>query len=360
MSNFFQIVGVSKLLRRRPVLHDINLSVQKGDIWAVLGPSGAGKTTFLRIIAGFEKPEKGKVMLDGVELTHMPPHSRPINMVFQSYALFPHLTVAENVAFGLRFELSTPQKDKAKRVYETLDLLSLAELKGHYPKELSGGQKQRVALARCLVKRPKLLLLDEPFSALDKVLRERVQMEMRSILEHLSLTCICVTHDQQGALTLSTHMAILGNNTIQQAGRTEDVYRYPKTVYTARFLGDMNIFSGSVTGVRASYVDIEASEKWGRVYLKAQKLLKLGDSICFGVRPEAIVIAKEKPQKSYNCIQGVVTSKICRGKEVLYNLDCGKGVYVHVMTLPTAKDDIAKGDSVWAFWEDDAAVTLQL
>lgn len=360
VKDFFRIVGVSKKLRSQEVLKNVNLSVQKGELWGILGPSGVGKTTLLRLIAGFGRPDEGRIILDGEDITDQPASRRPVNTVFQSYALFPHLNVLDNVFFGLRFEKICPEEKRA-RVFEILEILSLTELAHHYPDQLSGGQKQRVAIARCLVKRPKILLLDEPFSALDKVLRERIQMEVRSIFQELKVTCLYVTHDQQSALNISTHMAILGGSSVQQSGPSQLIYDFPKTVYVARFLGDMNIFSGTVIGRKDHYTEVEMPGECSVAYVTSQALCDDDVTVCFGVRPERMLLAKTKPDQRRNVVRGHVLKKVFRGREVIYEVVVkGHSPHIRVINLPGEACDIEVGQEVWVYWSDNAGVLLRL
>ena len=361
VKDFFRISGVSKRLGPQEILQGVNLSIQKGELWGILGPSGVGKTTLMRLIAGFCRPDEGRIILDVEDITDKPASTRPVNMVFQSYALFPHLSVLGNVFFGLRFE-KISEEEKRERVFEILEILSLTELMNHYPDQLSGGQMQRVAIARCLVKRPKLLLLDEPFSALDKVLRERIQMEVRSIFQQLKVTCLYVTHDQQSALNISTHMAILGGNTIQQSGPSQHIYDGPKRVYVARFLGDMNVFSGTVIGQKDHYAEVEMPGECTVAYVTTTQEACDGEStVCFGVRPERMLLSREKPNQLRNVLRGKIVKKLCRGREVVYEVSVkDQTPHIRVMNLPVTVCDVGVDDDVWVYWCDDAAVLLQL
>ena len=361
VKEFFRIVGVSKKIGSQEILQNVNISVKKGELWGLLGPSGVGKTTLLRLIAGFDRPDEGRIILDGEDITNQPAYKRPVNTVFQSYALFPHMNVLENIFFGLRFE-DTPSKEKQERVLEILEILSLTELAHHYPDQLSGGQRQRVAIARCLVKRPKLLLLDEPFSALDKVLRERIQMEVRTIFQQLNVTCLYVTHDQQSALNISTHIAILGGNTVQQSGPSQHVYDWPKTAYIARFLGDMNIFSGTVIGRQGIYTEVEMhGESCTVAYVTSHKPCDVERTVCFGVRPERILLSRKKPEQAHNVMRGRIIKKISRGREVIYEIAVQESIpSIRVINLPVADCDLDIDKDIWIYWEDDAGVLLQL
>ena len=238
-----EIRNLSKTFDGQLAVDDVNLTIYKGEIFALLGASGCGKSTLLRMLAGFEMPSSGQIVLDGQDLAHVPPYQRPINMMFQSYALFPHMSVEQNIAFGLKQDRLS-RGEISQRVEEMLSLVHMQEYAKRKPHQLSGGQRQRVALARSLAKRPKLLLLDEPMGALDKKLRERMQLEVADILERVGVTCVMVTHDQEEAMTMAGRIAIMNRGKFVQIGEPEEIYEHPNSRYSAEFIGSVNVFDG--------------------------------------------------------------------------------------------------------------------
>ncbi|MDU1432491.1 MAG: putrescine ABC transporter ATP-binding subunit PotG [Citrobacter freundii] len=257
LTPLLEIRNLTKSFDGQHAVDDVNLTIYKGEIFALLGASGCGKSTLLRMLAGFELPTTGQIMLDGVDLAHVPPYLRPINMMFQSYALFPHMTVEQNIAFGLKQD-KLPKAEIASRVNEMLGLVHMQEFAKRKPHQLSGGQRQRVALARSLAKRPKLLLLDEPMGALDKKLRDRMQLEVVDILERVGVTCVMVTHDQEEAMTMAGRIAIMNRGKFVQIGEPEEIYEHPTTRYSAEFIGSVNVFEGLLKERREDGLVIES------------------------------------------------------------------------------------------------------
>jgi len=248
MKDFIRIRGLSKHFGDFAAVDNIDLDIEKGELFSILGGSGCGKTTLLRMLAGFEIPTSGTIEIDGVDVTHQAPYDRHVNMMFQSYAVFPHMTVEKNIAYGLEKE-KTPRTALNKRVDEMLELVQLADLRTRKPNQLSGGQRQRVALARALIKQPKVLLLDEPLAALDKKLRERTQFELMNIQDELGITFVVVTHDQEEAMTLSTRIAVMESGRFEQVGTPKEIYRAPANQFVAEFVGRNNILAGKVKSV---------------------------------------------------------------------------------------------------------------
>ena len=282
---FLQVQSVSKKFGSDTVVSDLNLSIRRQEFFALLGSSGCGKSTLLRIMAGLETPTQGRILLDGQDITDVPAHERPVNMMFQSYALFPHMNVTANIAYGLKRE-GRAKSEITERVAEVLDLVQMHSHARHMPAQLSGGQQQRVALARSLVKQPKLLLLDEPMSALDKQIRQKTQFELGSILYKVGVTCVMVTHDQEEAMTMADRLAVMSEGRIVQIGSPEQVYETPSTQFAAEFIGSTNVFAGVLSDRRGQVVcaDFEAPLDLGEMEQGA----KIGQALRVSVRPERI------------------------------------------------------------------------
>src|SRR6478672_4862554 len=289
---------------------NLTLEIFAREFFALLGPSGCGKTTLLRMLAGFEQPDAGSVLLDGEDLAGVPPYRRPVNMMFQSYALFPHLTVAGNIAFGLKQD-RLPRGEIETRVAEMLALARLEGLAGRKPHQLSGGQRQRVALARSLIKRPKLLLLDEPLGALDKKLREHTQFELVNIQEKLGVTFVVVTHDQEEAMTLASRIGVMNHGRIVQVGTPHEIYEFPGTRFVSEFIGNVNMFEGRIVADEPDHVTIDSPELGGTIYV-GHGVSTAPDAIVWAaIRPEKMVLAREPPAEKVNCASGVI-------KEIAY------------------------------------------
>ena len=328
---YLRIAEVSKRFGAVDALDRVSLEIARGEFFALLGPSGCGKTTLLRVLAGFEAPSSGSVTLDGMELTRLPPYRRPVNMMFQSYALFPHMTVAENVAFGLKQD-RVRRAEIRSRVADALALVELSALARRKPRQLSGGQCQRVALARSLVKRPKLLLLDEPLAALDKKLRERTQFELKAIQRRVGTTFVIVTHDQDEAMTVADRIAVMGSGRVVQAGRPADIYETPRSRYVAEFIGNVNIFEGRVCGARELGVAVEPADMPGRLAVFADGERPAdGAAVSVAVRPEKIEITADEPScagTGANAAAGEVAEIAYLGSTSTYRvrLDSGRVV----------------------------------
>jgi spermidine/putrescine ABC transporter ATP-binding subunit len=346
-------------------VRDVDVAIAEGEFFSLLGPSGCGKTTTMRVIAGFEEPTQGTVYLHGTDVTNVPPHKRDVNMVFQSYALFPHMTVFDNVAFGLRRK-NTPKKEVTDRV---TDILGIVGLEGHAkrrPRQLSGGQQQRVALARALVNRPRALLLDEPLGALDLKLRQAMQIELKRIQREVGITFVYVTHDQGEALTMSDRIAVMNEGVIEQLAAPRDIYEHPKTRFVAGFIGTSNLLSGTVTSLdEAGRAVIDLGSDGGRILVEAAGK-QPGDEIEITVRPEKITLvasvtsgasrAAAPPARvsQDGCtLGGTVTEIVYLGTSTNYNVATSAGAEVVVYSQNSANDDAGpqRGDQVWLRWD---------
>ncbi len=307
--------NVTKRYGDLKALDNVSLDFPDGSFFALLGPSGSGKTTLLRSIAGFVEPEEGEILIDGVDVAHIPAHKRDIGMVFQNYALFPHMTVFDNIAFGLSVR-GVSKSDARKKVGELLDLVRLSGLDRRKPRQLSGGQQQRVALARALVTEPRVLLLDEPLGALDKRLRQEMQIELKQIQRTVGITAIFVTHDQEEALTLSDQIAIIDEGRLIQIGAPGEVYEHPRTRFAAGFLGDANFMEGTVEGDRVTVERLGA--------LKTTSPLA-GARATLAVRPEKMRLAAKDDISDGNRVEGTVTQRVFSGTSVTYIVETAAG-----------------------------------
>ncbi|MEX3932809.1 ABC transporter ATP-binding protein [Paraburkholderia phymatum] len=358
--NFVQIIDVVKKFDETVAVKGVNLSVKKGELFALLGSSGCGKSTLLRMLAGLETVTSGRILIDGEDLAQMPPYRRPVNMMFQSYALFPHMTVEANVAFGLKQE-GVPKAELKERVQTALDLVQMGRFAKRKPHQLSGGQQQRVALARSLVKRPKLLLLDEPMSALDKQIRQRTQIELVNILDKVGVTCIMVTHDQEEAMTMASRLAVMSEGEIVQLGTPSEVYEYPNSRFSAEFIGSTNLFDGNVIEDEPDHVYIETPDLPVRMYVSHGITGPLGMPVTISVRPERIALTRKPPEGAFNWGKGIVTNIAYMGGYSLYHvkLDAGKTVIANVSSLALSEIETPTwGDEVYVRWSASAGVVL--
>ncbi len=336
-AHYLQIKDIVKTFGDNYAVDHVNLTIEKNEIFALLGSSGSGKSTLLRMLAGMETPSQGQIILDGEDITKLQPYDRPINMMFQSYALFPHMTVEQNIAFGLKQD-KLPKDEIAARVEEMLRLVQMTKYAKRKPHQLSGGQQQRVALARSLAKRPKLLLLDEPLGALDKKLRQQTQLELVNTLEKVGATCIMVTHDQEEAMTMASRIAIMSDGQLMQVGTPSDIYDYPNSRFTAEFMGETNILPGIVTEDGSDHTIIHCSDIEQLVYLGHGISGPEDQDIWLSIRPEDINIYREQPQQQYNWSVGIV-------KEIAY---LGSFGIFHIQ-LPSGK--IIKSQVLSSYWE---------
>ncbi len=347
-------------------VNDVSLEIYRGEVFCLLGGSGSGKTTLLRMLAGLETPSSGKVYIDGQDMTAIPPYRRPVNMMFQSYALFPHMSVERNVAFGLEQE-HLSRDEIRRRVTEILDIVKMAGYGPRKPHQLSGGQRQRVALARALVKRPKLLLLDEPLAALDRKLREHTQFELLNIQKRLGVTFVVVTHDQQEAMTISSRMGVMDRGQIVQVGTPAEIYESPATRFVADFIGSVNLLDGQVTGTDAGGLCIHCAETGGEIRAEAAAVAP-GSSVWVALRPEKIELARE-PQPGAalertlipNQLRGVVKEIGYRGDASAYLIEVAPGKILRVTRPNTARDEeprIARDDGVILSWYRSSPIVL--
>ncbi|MBI1206687.1 MAG: polyamine ABC transporter ATP-binding protein [Azospirillum sp.] len=361
---YVRLEQVTKKFGDFVAVDDVSLSIYRGEFFALLGGSGCGKSTLLRMLAGFERPTEGRIWIDGVDMSAIPPYERPVNMMFQSYALFPHMSVAQNIAFGLHQD-RLPGDQIRERVAEALELVQLTPFARRRPHQLSGGQRQRVALARCLVKRPKLLLLDEPLAALDKKLREETQFELSNIQEQVGITFVVVTHDQSEAMTMACRVAVMNQGSIVQLGTPAEIYEYPNSRFTAEFIGQVNLFEGRIVEDEPDYVVIRSEEAGCDIYIGHGVSGLEGAQVWVAVRPEKMLIAKGTPAEPLgqgrNQVQGVVREIAYLGNFSNYLIELASGKRVRA-TLPNltrlTELPITWDDEVFLTWRPNAAVVL--
>ena len=355
-----RIQGVSKRFGAFAAVDDLSLDIYQGEFFALLGPSGCGKTTLLRLIAGFERASAGRILLDGVDLSPVPPHRRPVNMMFQSYALFPHLNVEANIAFGLKQE-GLPKREIAERVADMLALVKLENFGRRKPSELSGGQRQRVALARSLVKRPRILLLDEPMAALDKKLRGETQFELMDLQRRLELTFIIVTHDQSEAMTVADRIGVMDRGRLMQVAPPAEIYEQPNSRWVADFIGDINLFEGRVGGDGRS---VEGTALGG-VNVAAKIGAEPGATVWIAVRPEKMRMAQAEPSGSQqiereNGVAATIIDIGYLGDLSIFKLQTDAGVPLRAAIANTGRRErtIGWNDKVWLSFPPDAAIVL--
>ncbi|WP_419708090.1 ABC transporter ATP-binding protein [Pseudomonas sp. NFX224] len=356
-----KIDRVTKKFDETIAVDDVSLEIKKGEIFALLGGSGSGKSTLLRMLAGFERPTEGRIFLDGVDITDMPPYERPINMMFQSYALFPHMTVAQNIAFGLKQD-KLPAAEIDARVADMLKLVQMSQYAKRKPHQLSGGQRQRVALARSLAKRPKLLLLDEPMGALDKKLRSQMQLELVEIIERVGVTCVMVTHDQEEAMTMAERIAIMHLGWIAQIGSPIDIYETPTSRLVCEFIGNVNIFDGEVIDDAEGHATITCKDLDRQIYVGHGISTSVQDkSVTYAIRPEKLLVTPTQPTCEYNWSSGKVHDiAYLGGHSVFYvELPSGKIVQSFVANAERRGARPTWGDQVYVWWEDDSGVVLR-
>ena len=363
---FIQIKSLGKQFGDFTAVDSISLDIYQGELFTILGGSGCGKSTLLRMLAGFEAPSVGQIIIDGVDISDLPAYDRPVNMMFQSYAVFPHMTAAQNIAYGLKKD-RLPSAEIDSRVSEMLELVQLQDLASRKPKQLSGGQCQRVALARALIKRPKVLLLDEPLAALDKKLREQTQFELMNLQYKLGTTFIVVTHDQEEAMTLSSRVAVMDEGGFVQIGTPLEVYEFPVNRFVADFFGTINLFDATVTSstqIDSTTYTIEAAlDKIGTL-IKADcsHQLKEGDITSIGVRPEKLSISQKKPRgKNLTITSGVVEDLAYYGNRSIYRVrsHSGRIIQVSAQNFQRTKELVLEwDDQVYLSWDSSCSVVL--
>ena len=358
MLGYLQTEQLIKRFDGAAAVDSVSLSINKGEIFALLGSSGCGKSTLLRMLAGFETPTSGRITLAGSDIAAMPPFERPINMMFQSYALFPHLSVWDNIAFGLKRE-GMPKAQIAERVDDMLRLVQLQEFAKRKPHQLSGGQQQRVALARSLAKKPQLLLLDEPLGALDKKLRERTQFELVSILKSVGVTCVMVTHDQEEAMTMATRIAVMSQGRVLQVGTPKEIYEYPNCRFVADFIGNVNLWEGALALDAANRCEIKTAQ--GIVNVGHGISGTQGMACAVAIRPEKITISKTRPTASVNLFAGKVKEIAYFGSYNTFIVDMPSGGTVKILQANTSRydgGDITWNDAVFFWFDETAPVVL--
>ena len=361
---FLQIQNVVKDFGGFKAVNNVNLDIAKGEIFALLGSSGCGKSTLLRMLAGFETPTSGRIVLNGQDLATLPPYQRPMNMMFQSYALFPHLTVWENIAFGLKRE-GQPREQIAQRVEAMLKLVQLSKFAQRKPHQLSGGQQQRGALARSLAKQPQMLLLDEPLGALDKKLREQTQIELVNIIEQVGVTCVMVTHDQEEAMTMASRIAIMSEGRFLQVGAPGDIYETPATRFVADFIGNVNLMDGTLDHDEADHCIIGCADV--KHYVGHGITGTEGMAVTVALRPEKIALQRDKPEGiegvagDFNMVQGQIQEMSYFGSFSVFHLKLASGAMLKVSQANTQRhrdETYTWGDTVWAHWSPSAHVVL--
>jgi putrescine transport system ATP-binding protein len=363
---YVEIERVNKSFGDFTAVKDVSLKVYKGEIFCLLGASGCGKTTLLRMLGGFETPSSGRILIDGEDMTGVPPYERPVNMMFQSYALFPHMNVEQNVAFGLKQD-RLPKGEIQSRVATMLDLVKMGEYARRKPHQLSGGQRQRVALARSLVKRPKLLLLDEPLGALDKKLREHTQFELIGLQDKLGVTFIVVTHDQEEAMTLASRIGVMNHGEIVQAGTPSEIYEFPNSRFVADFVGSVNMFEGKLIEDEPDYVRIDSAELGATIYVNHGISAPPGATVWAALRPEKVFMSMSPPAggengagATDNVVRGNVQDIAYLGDLSIYLVRLATGKVVRVTQPNTSRHAEAIGwdQQVYLSWDATSPVVV--
>jgi putrescine transport system ATP-binding protein len=358
---FIRIENLRKDFGDFTAVDNVSLDIYKGELFAILGGSGCGKSTLLRMLAGFEEPGAGRILIDDTDMTHLPPYQRPVNMMFQSYAVFPHMSVIDNVGYGLKKE-GVAKAQIRRQAEEMLEMVQMQDFAGRKPNQLSGGQQQRVALARALIKRPKVLLLDEPLAALDKKLREQTQFELMNIQDELGITFIVVTHDQEEAMTLATRIAVMNEGRFVQIGTPSEVYEYPNSQFVADFFGAINLFHGTVGSTDANAIHVACDETGTVIHAAPPADQVLPNDFFVAVRPEKIRLSREPPEEEdLTIMHGVVEDLAYYGNHSVYRIKTDSGKLVQVSrqnTQRSAELVLEWEEAVYMSWPRDCSVVL--
>lgn len=355
-----EIRNLTKSFDGQMAVDDVSLTIYKGEMFALLGASGCGKSTLLRMLAGFEAPTHGAIVLDGQDLSHTPPYQRPINMMFQSYALFPHMTVEKNIAFGLKQD-KLPRAEIKLRVEEMLAMVHMQEYAARKPHQLSGGQRQRVALARSLAKRPKLLLLDEPMGALDKKLRDRMQLEVLDILDRVGVTCVMVTHDQEEAMTMAGRIAIMNRGKFVQIGEPEEIYEHPNSRFSAEFIGSVNMFEGLLKARSDNALILQSPGLLSPLRVNTDVSVVDSVPVHVALRPENIMLCKGAPEDGCNFAVGKVINIAYLGDLSIYHVRLNSGQIISAQLTNAhryRKSAPTWGDQVNLCWDADSCIVI--
>ncbi len=357
---FIEIKGISKHFGDFVAVNKVNLKIFKGELFSILGASGSGKTTLLRVMAGLEKPTEGSVIIDGIDMTQMPPYERPVNIMFQNYALFPHMTVFNNIAYGLKKE-RMPKKEIESKVAQILELVELSEYSQRKPDQLSGGQSQRVALARALVKQPKVLLLDEPMAALDKKLRQNTAFELVNIQDELGVTFIIVTHDQEEAMTLSDRIAVMEEGKFLQIGPPNEIYENPRSKFIADFVGNINMFAATILSKQTNKIVVNCPTLGGQHEIDfSGSIADDIESITLAIRPEKIMIDNQLSGSESNYIKGIVEDFGYFGNLSIYRVKTSDENIIQVSRQNRYRSErvISWDDEVYLSWDPSNLLLL--
>lgn len=358
---FIRINRLTKKFGDFIAVDDVSLDVYQSELFCLLGGSGSGKSTLLRMLAGFETPTSGTIEIDGQDMANIPSHDRPTNMMFQSYALFPHMSVEQNIAYGLKRD-GVARSEVSDRVADMLSLVQMSDFGKRKPDQLSGGQRQRVALARSLIKRPKLLLLDEPLGALDKKLREETQFELIKIQESLGITFIVVTHDQEEAMTLATRIGVMNYGEIVQVGEPPEIYEYPTSRFVADFIGSVNMFEGRVKEDDKDYVRIASEEAGTDIHVGHGVSCAPDQKLWFAIRPEKLELRRNRPDGDFNILKGMVEDVAYMGNLSVFRIKLDSGKIVKATQSNRVRRDdeaISWDEEVFLTWDETAGVVLQ-